>query len=292
MKTIVIIGQGQLGQALTCLHSSHQHRVITVSRNHNQSLSDYHTAIPADLDNLCNAIDLPQHIDCLYYLAPPSDTSLQDLRLKRFIELHRHLHIDHIIYISTSGVYGDSQGEWITELTPVNPGADRARRRLNAEQQLITYCMDTKTSLTILRCAAIYSPKTVNKERITANQKPVITSQQAPFTNRIHIKDLTQVCWQAMNMPAPEYEIYNVSDGHPSTTTAHAWLLSDLAGVPRNKEVDISEAEQFYSPAYMSYLNESKKLDISKLKLHLKPEFTFEDCHDGILDCLNHKKSE
>lgn len=286
MKTIVIIGQGQLGLQLTHRHLDASDSVTTLSRTAYQALSKHHYPVVADLDHLETAITLPNTIDCLYYFAPPSDTDLHDNRLRSFIALHAHLSIGQVIYISTSGVYGDSNGEWITEQTPVSPVAERSKRRLDAEGQWLNYQQCTHTPLIILRCAAIYSSKTVNFNRIKANTKPVIAKTQAPYTNRIHLQDLAEVCWQAMLNPTQTYEIYNVSDGHPSTTTEHAWLLADLAEIKRNKEIDLSEANQYYSPAYLSYLHESKRLDITKLKQRLNPVFSFENCVDGIKYCL------
>ena len=291
MKNIFIIGYGQLGHTLCKRHLKLGHQVITVSRHFHEPLTDHHQHICYDLDS-SDTLDIPEHlsksIDGLYYLAPPNPSGIKDRRLLHFLALHNHLRINHLLYISTTGVYGDSKGQWITESTPVSPSADRAKRRLDAEQQLSNFAQQGNTVLTILRCAAIYSSKTVNKERIAANDKPVITAQQAPFTNRIHLTDLTEVCLKAMQNPPVKIEIYNVSDGHPSTTTEHAWLLSDLAGIKRNREIALEDAEQFYSPAYLSYLRESKRLDTTKLITKLSPEFLFEDCKQGILQCLNY----
>jgi len=291
MKNILVIGYGQLGHTLCKQHLKLGHQVITVSRQHHNSLSDQHQHLSFDLDSL-DTLDISEHIaesiDALYYLAPPNPGGITDKRLQGFLASHSQLHIKHLIYISTSGVYGHSNGHWITELTPVSPSADRAKRRLDAEQQLTRYALQSNTALTILRCAAIYSSITVNKERISGNNKPVIRADQAPFTNRIHITDLTEVCIKAMTKPPVDVEIYNVSDGKPSTTTEHAWLLSDLAGVARNREIDLKEAAQYYSPAYLSYLHESKRLDTTKLLTELSPDFLYRDCRQGILQCLNH----
>lgn len=290
MKYIVIIGYGQLGAEVCKQHLSLSDQVHTVCRSELTSRNSRHNPLQADLDSTSEPLPLPESIDCLYYFAPPSDTDLTDQRLKYFLDLHKNRHIRHIVYISTSGVYGNSNGEWITEETRPNPTADRAKRRLDAEQQLVSFSKKQSTPVTILRCAAIYSAKTVNKERIIANKKPVIKASQAPFTNRIHLDDLTLVCLSAMQQVPEEYEIYNVSDGQPSTTTEHAWLLSDLAGIERNQEISLDKADQYYSPAYMSYLNESKRLAISKLKQQLDPAFKFEKCSDGIKQCLGKNK--
>lgn len=291
MKSIVIVGYGQLGAEICKQHLLASNQVYSICRSQLQTSSPLHQPFISDLDTLSEPLSLPNTIECLYYLAPPSNSDLTDKRLKQFLALHKSINIRHIVYISTSGVYGDSKGEWITEQTPPNPAADRAKRRLDAEQQLIAFNQQYSTAITILRCSAIYSSKTVNNKRILANTKPVIKSSLAPFTNRIHLDDLTQVCLSAMKQPPQTYEIYNVSDGQPSTTTAHAWLLSDLAGIERNKEINLEEADQYYSPAYMSYLNESKRLDISKLKQQLKPALKFENCRDGIKQCLKYKLS-
>lgn len=291
MKSIVIIGYGQLGAEVCQQHLKSSDQVHTLRRSHTDPLNTSHIPLKADLGSLSAPLALPDTIDCLYYFAPPSSTDLNDHYLRQFLSFHQYQNIRHIIYISTSGVYGDSKGEWVTEETLTNPSADRAKRRLNAEQQLIAFNEAHAIPITILRCAAIYSSQTVNRERILSNTKPVIKAAQAPFTNRIHLSDLTQVCLAAMQKPSHSVDIYNVSDGHPSTTTEHSWLLSDLIESKRNREIDLSEANQYYSSAYMGYLNESKKLDISKLKLKLKPFLKYEDICNGIEQCLGNTAS-
>jgi len=290
MKTIVIIGQGQLGHELTKRHLAADDSVISVSRTAHKNLSRAHQHLEADLDSLEKSLPIPESIHTLYYLAPPSTIDLSDHRMTAFLSSTNCLSISHIIYISTSGVYGDSQGNWVTENSAVAPAAERAKRRLSAEQQLHDFQQAHDSSITILRCGAIYSSKTINLTRIQSNQKPVIKPEQAPYTNRIHLDDLTEVCWQAMLNPADNVEIYNVSDGQPSTTTDFAWLLSDLTGIKRSDIIDIYEANNYYSPAYMSYLLESKRLDISKLLNSLNPCFKYQNIEEGIKACLNQKE--
>ena len=287
MKNIVIVGYGQLGATVCQRHLTINHRVTTISRQPHASLGSLHSHINLDLDLMESPLSLVHPIDCLYYFAPPSDQTVCDDRILRFLRLHDDLPIHHIIYISTSGVYGDSGGQWITEDTPTAPKADRAKRRLDAEQQLTQWQQQHSTALTVLRCAAIYSEKTINEQRICNNTKPVINANQAPYTNRISLHDLTNVCLAAMQQPASKVSIYNVSDGQPSTTTEHAWLLSDTAGCPRSAEVSIEKADEYYSEAYMSYLNESKRLDITKLKKAFN--LNFKTTRQGIIDCLNDK---
>lgn len=285
MKHTLIVGYGQLGAVLCKQLLKRGHRVTTLSRRPHAALAKQHQHLLVDLDSEENGFAIPEAVDTLCYFSPPSDTDLTDQRLARFLSAQK-APVAHIIYISTSGVYGDSGGELITEESPLNPSSDRAIRRLNAEQQLQQVNQHRSTAITILRCAAIYSEKSINKQRLAANNKPVINVAQAPFTNRIHLTDLTEVCLCAIETKPEQLEIYNVSDGKPTTTTEHAWLLCDLAGLERNHEISIDEAGQYYSPAYMSYLKESKKLDTSKLKKQLKPALKYEDIRLGILDCL------
>ncbi|MDH5517016.1 MAG: NAD-dependent epimerase/dehydratase family protein [Gammaproteobacteria bacterium] len=285
MKHTLIVGYGQLGSALCEQLLNHGQQVTTISRKQHAVLSKHHQHLQIDLDNETNPIEITEQLDTLCYFAPPSDTDLTDQRLTQFL-LALQSPVAHIIYISTSGVYGDCAGQLIDEQYPTKPSASRSKRRLDAEQQLVQFNKSTSTAVTILRCAAIYSSNTVNRKRIAANTRPVINQNQAPYTNRIHLEDLVEVCVCAIKNTADGIEIYNVSDGHASTTTDHAWLLSDLAGLKRMPEIAIEDADQYYSPAYISYLNESKRLDITKLKKNLKPVFKFASISDGIIYCL------
>ncbi len=224
---------------------------------------------------------LPLENVLLYYFAPPPASGQLDTRMQHFLAyLARQPVPSRIIAISTSGVYGDQQGQRVTEQTPPNPQVDRARRRYDAEQQLQRYSQQYQVSLTLLRVGGIYGPGRLPLKRLR-DQVPMLYEHLAPQTNRIHADDLTRVCVAAAR-PEAAGEIYNVSDGCDSNMTEYFNTIADYFDLPRPPLVDWEEAEQRISKGMLSYLKESRRMDNSKMINQLGVRLQYPDLKTGL----------
>jgi len=243
--------------------------------------------IVADLDDL-KLPWLPLQDALVYYFIPPQRTDLNqaetDLRLKCF--LHQAALSRHIVYISTTGVYGDCNGEWVSEQRPLNPQSPSSRMRVAAEQQLYDFHLQHQVPVTILRVAAIYGKGRLPVDRLRRGD-PVLKKTLAPWSNRIHIDDLVQVCLaagkaQGIKGQKPAWQVYNVSDGQPSTMTDYFLQVAQLLDLPLPKEIAWSEAEKIFSPAMLFYLRESKRIDNRKMLENLKISLRYPSSETGL----------
>lgn len=218
----------------------------------------------ADLDDPVGLDLLPTADTLLYYFAPPPKQGRLDTRIKHFLAgLENHGLPEKMVYLSTSGVYGDQQGQRITEETPVSPQVDRAYRRCDAEQQLRLFSKKHGLDLVILRVGGIYGPGRLPEKRLRA-RVPIIHENLAPKTNRIHADDLALICEAAGRKGRPG-EIYNVSDGTASNMTEYFKLIADHLGLPHPPEIGWDEAEQALTSGMLSYLRESRRMDNGKM---------------------------
>jgi nucleoside-diphosphate-sugar epimerase len=221
----------------------------------------------------------------IFYFAPPPPTGEQDLRMRAFLgALSGKMAVRRIVYISTSAVYGDCQGAWITEAQPLNPATPRGHRRLDAEQQLLGWCQAHATQWVILRVPGIYGPGKLPLARLRKGT-PVLREADAPFTNRIHADDLAAICVAALHCPVAN-TIYNVSDGHPSNMTDYFFRVADAAGLPRPPEVSREEAQAVLSAGMLSFLQDSRRMDNSKLLNELGIELQYPDLAAGLAACF------
>ena len=219
----------------------------------------------------------------VYYFAPPSTTDLNDHRMVRFLQICERELPRRIVYISTSGVYGDCRGEWVDETAPIAPLTARAKRRMNAELNLQNFCQRTGTEYMILRVGGIYGAERLPIHRLA--HITVICPQEAPFSNRIYISDLVHVCHEAMNCRSAN-EIINVADGHPTTMTDYYYQIADLAGLPRPPCVPMSQAKDKLSPGMLSFINESRRLSIDKLNRLFRKPLQFPTLKLGLQECF------
>ena len=224
---------------------------------------------------------LPTADALLYYFAPPPAEGTTDSRLARLLAAIDPSHRPRrIVYISTSGVYGDCQGALVTEERPPQPLTPRARRRLDAEQTLLGWSEQHGCPVTILRVGGIYGPGRLPLERIRQGM-PVLREEEAPPSNRIHADDLARICHCAAGRPGPS-TIYNTSDGQHSTMTEYFLAVARAAGLPAPPQITLAEAREQLSPAMLSYLQESRRLDISKLRRELDYTFLYPTLEAGL----------
>ena len=214
----------------------------------------------------------------LYTVPPPQDSS-GDARLARFLGALTEPP-ERIVYLSTTGVYGDLRASVASETTRPAPLTPRARRRLAAEEMLQSWCASHETLCIILRVPGIYGPGRLGIERIMARE-PYIREEDANPGNRIHADDLAGASIAALsrNIPAG---IYNVGDGDSRSSTWFGLTVARLAGLPPPPLVSRAEAERTFGTRRMSFLAESRTLDTQKMRqvMGFRPEY--ENAEDGI----------
>lgn len=204
------------------------------------------------------------------HLAPPPTTGERDPRTRALLQALRrvpHQAAQRFVYGSTSGVYGDCGGAWVTETRPVNPTTDRARRRVDAERQVQAWSRATGASSAILRIPGIYALDRVGgdpRQRVRQGS-PVLMPADDVYTNHIHADDLARACWRALMRPVVP-RICHVSDDTRLPMGDYFDRVADLAGLPRPPRLSRAEATSRLSAMTMSFLSESRQLDNRRLK--------------------------
>ena len=236
----------------------------------------------ADLDldepQAGRCIDVPP--DCrVLYTVPPDPRCDGDPRLARFLDLLSAAPA-RIVYLSTTGVYGDRGGDRVSESTRPAPGNARSERRLAAETLLAGWCRTRSTSLYILRVPAIYGPGRLGLDRLRAGT-PVIEASEASPGNRIHVDDLAGGGARALTAGVPP-GIYNVGDGDHRSSSAFARRVAELAGLPAPPEIPRKEAETSMSEMQRSFARESRIVDTTRMREVLGFTPAYADPSDGI----------
>ena len=195
----------------------------------------------------------------------------------------RRTHPRRLVLISTSGVYGDCQGDWVDETRTPNPQTDRARRRLDAEHIAHAWATHDGFPLSILRVPGIYGPDRLPLARLRRGL-PVLNEHDSPWSNRIHVDDLARACLAAMQCTTGG--TFNVADGNPSTMTDYFNQTADALAIPRPPQIAPAQAQHQLGPEMCSYLAESKRLDITRLRHILGVTPVFTDLRHGLADAV------
>jgi nucleoside-diphosphate-sugar epimerase len=284
---VLIVGCGYVGQRVAALHLARGEPVVGVVRSEASAQALERAGIAAaraDLD-ATPLPDLPTLEDGIYYFAPPPDRGITDPRVAAFLaSLSRSGQPRRIVYVGTTGIYGDCRGDWVDESRPANPSVDRARRRWDAETRLREWSRATGGELVVLRVAGIYGPDRLPLERLRRGL-PMVASDEAPWTNRIHADDLATVCLAAMDR-APGGAVYNVSDGHPGNMADYFNRVADLLGLPRPPVIRLADAGGQLSEGLLSYLRESRRLDNRRMLRELGVTLRYPTLDAGLPACL------
>lgn len=283
LNPIFVIGNGDIGCRIAHLWQQRGATVQTLGRRA-APCSGSTDHICADLDQPATLTQLPTANAILYFTAPPPLQGNTDPRMHNLLAaLDPAAPPRRIIYISTSGVYGDCNGEWVDERHPTQPQAPRSERRLAAEQALQQWGAQHNVTSVILRVGGIYGPGRLPLERLRQGMT-VLQRDIAPYSNRIHADDLAQVCIAAASAPQ-QHALYNVSDGHPTTMSDYFIRVAAAAGLPAPTEIDWQTAQQTLSAEMLSYLHEAKRLDNRKMLHELNLTLTYPTLAEGLKAC-------
>ena len=235
-----------------------------------------------DLDNDdIPVIDLGDFYSIVYTVPPAADD--RDSRLEKFLAGLESVP-ERFVYISTTGVYGDCNGELLDETRTLSPKTDRARRRAAAEDLLNRWTSKNGVELIVLRVPGIYGPGRLGVERIR-NATPLLVEDDANPGNRIHVDDLVSCCSRALSPGMPE-GAYNVGDGDMRSSTWFANEVARQCSLPPPPTVTREEAEKTFSATRLSFLRESRRLDLTKMHEVLGVTPKHPNAADGIAASL------
>lgn len=282
MDHLLIIGCGYVGRRLARHYRALGQEVLGVTRTAASAAELERDGIPAcacDLDS--DALTgLPLAGARVFHLAPPPARGVEDRHTRRLVAAFAHAAPSRLVYISTTGVYGDCDGAWVDETWPTRPTADRARRRWDAEQTLRAWSRKSGAALVILRVAGIYGPGRLPLERIRQGL-PLVREEEAPYSNRIHADDLVAACTAAMERGI-DGAVYNVCDGAPTTMTDYFFRVADAAGLPRPPVIPLAEAGEALSPGMLSYMSESRRLSNRRMIEELGVSLSYPTLDEGL----------
>jgi nucleoside-diphosphate-sugar epimerase len=237
-----------------------------------------------DLDEPATLGRLAGLADAVLYLAPPPTAGHTDPRLAALLAaLSRRTPPARVVYASTTGVYGDCQGQWVTETRPLNATTDRARRRVDAEARLRAWGLATGMRATTLRIPGIYATDREGGDPRQRVQRgtPVLAAEDDGYTNHIHADDLARACIAALWRGRPQ-RVVQVCDDSDMKTGDYYDLVADLSGLARPLRVTRAQAGEHFSAAQWSFLNESRRLSNERMKRELRLALRWPTVREGL----------
>lgn len=288
MQNLLIVGCGDIARRLLPL-LGRRYRVFALLRDHDQaSFWRGNGAIPivADLDRPASLRRIVGLAQLVVHLAPPAEGKNRrsehcDLRTRQLLAaLAKQLTLpQRIVYISTSGVYGDCHGERIDETRQARPSSARARRRVDAENQLRAFGQ-RGVVVSILRAPGIYATDRLPLERLRQGL-PVLHATEDAYTNHIHADDLARLTLAALRHGRAN-RTYNACDDSELAMGDYFDLVADRFGLPRPPRLTRPEVQARISPRQWSFMSESRRLSNRRCKSELRTRLRYPQVRDGL----------
>ena len=212
----------------------------------------------------------------------PPDKNGKDPVLKSLKNKLQNLPLEWIGYLSTTGVYGNTEGNWVSEIDPPNPFQQRSHNRLSCEREWI----ESGLPVQIFRLPGIYGPGRSTIEAIRKQKIRVIKKKDQIFS-RIHVADITNaIIYLLKNKDSLKfYQIINIADDEPCSQIEVIQFCYDLLGLTMPKPILFEDAKEELSPIAKSFWMENRRVSNKLLCKKLGYKLIYKNYKIGLKDC-------
>ena len=212
----------------------------------------------------------------------PPDKNGNDPVLRSLKDKLKSLSLEWVGYLSTTGVYGNTNGDWVSEIDEPNPFQKRSHKRLNCEKEWI----DSGLPVQIFRLPGIYGPGRSTFEAIK-NKKIRVISKKNQVFSRIHVADITNaIIYLLQNKNSLKfYQIINIADDQPCAQIEVIQYCYDLLGLTMPKPILFEDAKEELSPIAQSFWMENRRVSNKLLCETLGYKLIYKNYKLGLKNC-------
>ena len=212
----------------------------------------------------------------------PPDKDGHDPVLKVLNNKLKSLSLEWVGYLSTTGVYGHTKGEWVSEIDKPNPFQKRSHKRLNCEKEWI----ESGLPVQIFRLPGIYGPGRSTFEAIK-NKKIRVISKEKQVFSRIHVADIANaIIYLLQNKDSLKfYQIINIADDEPCSQIEVIQYCYDLLGLTMPKPILFEDAKEELSPIAQSFWMENRRVSNKLLCETLGYKLIYKNYKLGLKNC-------
>ena len=213
----------------------------------------------------------------------PPDKDGNDPVLKSLRGKLQNLSLEWVGYLSTTGVYGNTKGDWVSEIDKPNPFQKRSHNRLNCEKEWIESGLPAQ----IFRLPGIYGPGRSTFEAIKSQKIRVISKKHQVFS-RVHVADITNaIIFLLQNQDSLKFhQIINIADDEPCSQIEVIQYCYDLLGLKMPKPILFEDAKKELSAIAKSFWMENRRVSNKLLCETLGYKLIYKNYKIGLRDCF------
>ena len=275
---LIIFGGGYSGQKIASLGRTLGLKVLCSRREKGSKGADFIFNTDKECSN--EIFEGATHVlSCIPPLLSGEDPVLSKIKTK-LLNLKK---LQWVGYLSTTGVYGDTNGKWVNENTPPNPQQERSIRRFSCEKEWL----DTKLPIQILRLPGIYGPKRSPFESLLNGTTKMIDKPGQVFS-RIHVDDIAGAVLFLINLYAQgkNPSVVNIADNLPTNNLEVINFAAKLAKKSLPPIVPFQIAKKTMSPMALSFWQENRKVENNLLCKKLGYSLIYPDYKTGLKNCF------
>jgi nucleoside-diphosphate-sugar epimerase len=299
---VVIVGAGDVAKRLAASSVGNRVHWVALARSSESRDALHHAGIvpiQGDLDSRRSLVRVAAYArtaHAVVYLAPPPNHGDDDPRMRRWLaamlrkpayssrmqkkiatqrnsatQRMRGTHTrKHCVYVSTTGVYGDRAGDWVSEVTTTHATSARSKRRVAAEARLRA---DRLRRTSILRAPGIYAAERLPIERLHL-RTPALLESEDVYTNHIHADDLAKSVWLAI-FRGRANRVINVVDDAELKMGEYFDRVALATGLPKPPRLSRALLQREVTPMMYSFMCESRRIRNARLKRELRLQLRY-----------------
>ena len=275
MKKLLIYGYGYTASYLAETLNTENYLIIGSSREEKKFNSDNKKVKFINNSQVYNCL-LKDDITHILVSVPPND--LGDIFIQNYREIiTKNKNIEWIGYLSATNVYGDHNGELVSESSQTKPKTKKGINRLVAEKQWLELISKFNLPIKIFRLAGIYGPNRNIKERLIKGLVKNIF-KEGQFFSRIHVEDIANILNLSMNN-ITKNKIYNLADDFSCNLNVIIEYLCEKNSLIKPAQIDFDDMSLDYKKE--SFFLENKRVDNSLVKKDLLKNFKYPSFKEG-----------
>lgn len=283
-KSIFIFGYGYVAAALTRKLLTQGWKIAVATRNHEKAKELRRLGITVFNYTEMEA-PIGSYTHLLHSIPPIKGGEVVLLKHGRWITSQPWQWIGHL---SSTGVYGDHAGEWVTEESAfLPPRTLRVQLREEAENSWLKLWQNHSLPVHLFRLAAIYGPGRGIQERLKHREIERVIKAEGHYFSRIHVEDIASLLKASMESPMPG-AIYNVADDEPAPQSAVLEYAAELMNLPLPATCSLEDAN--LSPSQLEFWQNNRRISNAKIKKDLGIALAYPSYREGLSNLISPQK--